>query len=61
MVQHVLWWRGKRGAMVEKERGPFQRNVVIIKKLINSVWGRKDKRMVKLDFFKNTLFGHIFK
>ena len=29
MVQWVLWWERQRGAMIEKGRGPWQRNIFI--------------------------------
>ena len=67
MVQRVLWWRRKSGARVEKGKGPWQRNVV----LINSQWfifegeermkTKEDKSMVKLDFrFPKLPFWDIY-
>ena len=60
--------RGKRGAHVEKGKGPWQGNVVI-NSLNETIFGeenmktREDKRMIKLIFylyFKTIVFGHIF-
>ena len=45
--------RGKGGALVEKGKGLWQRNIVMFKILTNFFGGREyeDKRMVKLVFF----------
>ena len=44
--------RGKRGALVEKDMGPWQRNDVKIN-FNEFFWGKEDedKRMVKLAFY----------
>jgi hypothetical protein len=71
---HPLTWsngfccgRGKRGAHVEKGKGPWQRNIIII---INLYWiffrekktkARENKRMVKLEKFSKLSFLGIFK
>ena len=68
MVQRVLLWRGKIDALVEITKGPWQTNNVT-KKFNENIFReekmktRKDKRMVKLDFFYSqiALFEHLLK
>ena len=53
--------RGKRDAMIEKGKGPWQRNIVIINSLM--IFFGEEKRRQKNGqiwfFFKISLFGHI--
>ena len=73
MVQRVLQWERQTNALVEKDKDPWQRNVVII--IVQYIFlfkkggeekmkTRKDKRMVKLYFilfFQNFLiWAYIF-
>ena len=60
--------RGKRGALVQKGKVPWQRNIVLIHSLIFIFLGvermrtREVRWMVELGFFlKNSLFGHKLK
>jgi hypothetical protein len=56
--------RGKRGALVGKGKGPWHRNIVIIKIQWNFFGGREDedKRTVQLEFLlKTALSKHVLK
>jgi hypothetical protein len=65
-MHYLLTWsngfcsgRSKRGALVGKGKGPWQRNDFILLIIFINFFGeekmktREDKRMVKLDFFLN--------
>ena len=65
MVQHVLHWERQKRCYGEKRQGPMVEKCCHYKFWIY-IWKekmktREDKRMVKLEFFKTTIFGHILK
>ena len=61
MVQRVLRWERQRDALVEKDKGPWQSNDVMIFFSNKMYFGAKkikkkeDKIMVKLEFFFSKL------
>ena len=49
MVEHVFSGKGQKGAMVEKRKGPWQRNIVkiIVNIFSNHFFGKRRQRQKK--------------